>query len=552
MRTKTPTFFYFFSLSLVFVLMCKGASAQMIQTYFDEKKQTLETAYQAQIKGGDTLKEGTYIKYFEYSEGIYEQGAYQNDKKHGLFITYFENGQKHWVRSYQNGFLFGDEAYYNAYGELEFNGFYELNAPHCTYTQRYPLGEIKKTTTLLHNQTNGKEISFYRSGDTSAVLSFQNGILEGDFAVYSPDHILQQQGKYHQGQLTGRILSYYPSGPIRSDGIFERGVPNGKMLDYYPNGQLKRDCSYKNDTLQGASTTYYQTGELWSRAMFYQGFFDKTYTEYYQNGQIKDSVTYMRSAKHGESKHYAQDGALLSREQFKLGLYHGHILSYYPSGQVKKDFNYSNGKKTGKNYSYFENGEVESVLIFDKSDQIIQELVFFENGDPASMTKHRYKEETSLDHQKVLNHYATLTTYHPNGKPSQKGTLLNEKKHGVWLSYYPTRKKKTVSPYKFDRLHGEYIAYHPNKQKSIVGKYAANKKEGVWQYFNQDGKLQKEIMFKKDQMNGFYMERLADGSVLIGQFNKGLKDGTWVESKEGKKVNISSYSNGKLIEKDSE
>ena len=300
--------------------------ADTLRTYFDAKKTVLEKEYEGTYDNNQFKKNGFFKHYFEYSEGIYEEGSFLNNEKHGLFITYYENGEKHWVRSYQNGLLFGNEEYYESDGSLSYTGIYKIKPDGLVYyEQHFETGELKRITHLLNNKFHGEDVELNKNGDTIKSFFFKDNLRNGPFRIFNNDNKIIQKGIYKDDLLNDTLFTFFPNGSTKNKTYFESGKPNGILLDYYPNKQEKLICYYKNDTLHGERKTFFENGNLASKAKMVHGKINGLYLSYHENGASKDSTEYEYGTKNGLFAQYASNGTLLAKGKFKNGRYHGSI-----------------------------------------------------------------------------------------------------------------------------------------------------------------------------------------------------------------------------------
>jgi antitoxin component YwqK of YwqJK toxin-antitoxin module len=59
------------------------------------------------------------------------------------------------------------------------------------------------------------------------IISYQNGLPEGDTFVYNEKGYLVQEGSYHQGLETGEWKFYGDDGKLKFFGSYKEGKPQG-------------------------------------------------------------------------------------------------------------------------------------------------------------------------------------------------------------------------------------------------------------------------------------------------------------------------------------
>lgn len=88
-----------------------------------------------------------------------------------------------------------------------------------------------------------------------------------------------------------------------------------------------------------------------------------------------------------------------------------------------------------------------------------------------------------------------------NGAIKIKGDLVKGLRQGVWVSFYENGTQWSESTYLFGMREGAYKIFYPNGRLKIHGAYKNEKKVGIWYFYNEDGKFEKEIDFDETPSN---------------------------------------------------
>ena len=87
------------------------------------------------------------------------------------------------------------------------------------------------------------------------------------------------------------------------------------------------------------------------------------------------------------------------------------------------------------------------------------------------------------------------TTYYANGSKRTEGHYNRGKKEGVWIQYWPSGGKKSEGAFADDKFTGPHTVYHENGNIAHhgvynvhVGRSSDGTKEGPWTYYEEDGK----------------------------------------------------------------
>ncbi len=62
-------------------------------------------------------------------------------------------------------------------------------------------------------------------------------------------------------------------------------------------------------------------------------------------------------------------------------------------------------------------------------------------------------------------------------------------KHGLWEQFYEDSTLRLSSAYELDEIEGDYRLYNRNKILITEGTYKNGSQDGVWKFYDNDGKL---------------------------------------------------------------
>ncbi|MFO7637243.1 MAG: hypothetical protein R6W96_08030, partial [Clostridia bacterium] len=154
------------------------------------------------------------------------------------------------------------------------------------------------------------------------------------------------------------------------------------------------------------------------------------------------------------------------------------IRIYYDNGEIRHIKSHRNGKEDGPQYSYWDNGNL--MLYTEQAEGvyhgkvehyyesgILSEFITYENGTKTGPTGANYNNEDEDMQTKFLGEY------------------LDNKKHGVWISFTPEGRPETEAGYKEGVLHGDYRSYATGTDAYYqtihsFGQYEDGKKVGIW------------------------------------------------------------------------
>jgi len=81
-----------------------------------------------------------------------------------------------------------------------------------------------------------------------------------------------------------------------------------------------------------------------------------------------------------------------------------------------------------------------------------------------------------------------------------------------------------------------YVALHKNGKIQAQGEFVNGNREGLWEYFDEEGRLTGTTNFKNDQFDGKRAFFDKDGNLLEEQnWKAGNREGEWVKVEKGER-----------------
>ena len=188
--------------------------------------------------------------------------------------------------------------------------------------------------------------------------------------------------------------------------------------------------------------------------------------------------------KQGEWKKY-EKGVLLYEGRFKDDVPIGEFKYYHPNGSLKSISHFIQGVHEVKTTIFHTNGQKASEGRFLDQLKDGEWNYWSENGNLISVETYAKGKKNGV--------WKTFS--------AQTGILLeeinykNELLNGVVKTFYTDGKPCTIEHFIMGKRFGESISYFVGGVVSIRGSYKDNLKIGEWEYFDQNGKLRKVILF---------------------------------------------------------
>ena len=92
------------------------------------------------------------------------------------------------------------------------------------------------------------------------------------------------------------------------------------------------------------------------------------------------------------------------------------------------------------------------------------------------------------------------TDKYPTGITKFKGFFRFGKRHGQWMSFYPSGLAWSEMHYDKGLRQGPNITYFENGKVRYNGFYKLDKQDSVWCYYDTLGKLAEKVLFKNDRI----------------------------------------------------
>lgn len=127
----------------------------------------------------------------------------------------------------------------------------------------------------------------------------------------------------------------------------------------------------------------------------------------------------------------------------------------------------------------------------------MKRLIFFLSILPLFAGCAATEQETPKKDEKSTETAERVSTEYreryDSGQLKIEGTLVNEKRHGLWKSYYPDGKKWSETTFVDGVKTGPTTTFFENGMMRYTGHYENDQKVGVWNLYNPDGVLERTL-----------------------------------------------------------
>lgn len=298
------------------------------------------------------------------------------------------------------------------------------------------------------------------------------------------------KGQYESNERSGRWKFYSISDTLQLEGNYQTGQRVGKWRAYYRNGQLSCEENYAD------------------------GFLERSCRGFYPNGRVSFIKTYKNNKVDSLETYFYENGDVWYTRNYKDGILNGPAEKYYANGNIEEQEIWKDGKRDGDYRHYYENG-------------VLWEYVQYKNGGVWNVIK----------------------CNGPEAKPESCATIKGGVKNGTGFVHFYDANGRLISEENYSDGKKEGMAkYYKYNLLTREGKYLADQKDGLWRYYNENGKLYAEISYLGDKQTGNAVYYSGNGrKISEGNFYNDKKDGTWwVYSEDGFTKWEFNYKNGKL------
>lgn len=162
-------------------------------------------------------------------------------------------------------------------------------------------------------------------------------------------------------------------------------------------------------------------------------------------------------------------------------------------------------------------------------------------GVPAGATKEEFADSPGLYKISVPDNAGAM---------SASGTLLNDKKQGSWVEYYPNGIVKTITAYVDGKKEGIYLEMNASGQVVKRCNFHNDVREGEYREYEY-ATVKEERFYKAGKLEGIVKIFYPDGKVMEeGNYANGVRDGVskWYDQQGNVTIEYE-YKKGQLVKK---
>ncbi len=226
--------------------------------------------------------------------------------------------------------------------KIDKEGNYVNNRKSGIWKTYYPNGVLKSEITYVNNRPNGYAKIYYKNGKLS-----EEGIWKGTKWVGEYNYYFENGKKAYEwsfndkGKRSGVQKYYYESGKLRIEGDWKEGKENGVVKEYYEEGGIKSEKLFASGEFNSSSSKFFAEKKVTVEDIPD----DTNATISKEHITNKNNNTYKAFTGNGQHKLYNAYKKVDREGEFRNGkLINGKRYYYNSDGKVVKTVIYENGR----------------------------------------------------------------------------------------------------------------------------------------------------------------------------------------------------------------
>ena len=141
-------------------------------------------------------------------------------------------------------------------------GSYKENRKTGIWMEYFCNGNTKNKVTFINGRPDGYAVIFHENGKVEEEGQWKNNRWVGGYKQYYENGQVQHEFKFNaSGKREGVQTYVHPNGEVAIQGNFVNGKEAGTVKEFYENGELKAEKKYDNGNVDVASIKTYDSKE---------------------------------------------------------------------------------------------------------------------------------------------------------------------------------------------------------------------------------------------------------------------------------------------------
>lgn len=399
-----------------------------IGVYTNNKRTGLwQSFYEDGARKGEIDYKDDYGRYTEYyhSGKVYAEGPKSGVRNVGHWRFYDETtGMLQLEGDYENGKKHGEWiTYYNS-GKVAVRGSYDQDVPVGKWEYYFEDGTISSAGEYLGGQKNGYWSSFSADGKLLSEITYDKGA--GEYREYYASGKLKSRGTMKDDKREGKWEYFYEDGKKEGECEFQNG--RGTYFGYYPDGSLQTRGEIDGDKKIGTWELYERDGTL---SGYYRPYYDQ-----HPNlaKEITELATRTQNTKRSTGNHF--DYFMPRANEYKGIIVEGNPVLMF-AGRFPVAFEFYSQERLGHSFEFI---GIRNPF-FESDDQVVPGKLF-ERGYSISIKQKFYNPIKAgmwyFGHQVRFTNMGHFTNVVFNGNPESIITFTapdQRIEYGVLLGY---------------------------------------------------------------------------------------------------------------------
>lgn len=309
------------------------------------------------------FKQGNW-KFFWENGALKEEGTYYNNKKHGFFKYYDQEGNFKTVEKWENDNYIADapetkvlesKTAYHKNGKPSITATYYKGVPEGIRREYdttgnviggyvYQKGWMKyEGVTDLNGLRQGLWKEYYETGELRSIGKYSNSKMLGEWKFLYPDQKVEIIGSYRNGKKDGEWIWYYPDKSVLMTENWEDGEREGPFIEYDEKGNIITKGEYKEDAEEG-EWIYVNRGVI-EKGSYFEGMKTGLWKVWFANGSLAYEIEYEQDLFNGKYIAYWDNGKIRVSGKYITGIYVGAWTKFDEEGNPYLTTIYKDGKE---------------------------------------------------------------------------------------------------------------------------------------------------------------------------------------------------------------
>ncbi|MBW1810560.1 MAG: toxin-antitoxin system YwqK family antitoxin, partial [Deltaproteobacteria bacterium] len=226
----------------------------------------------------------------------------------------------------------------------------------------------------------------------------------------------------------------YPDGQrvechVSIDGVL---TPHGPCIEWYRNGQKKQEYHTAKGKLNGPFILWHENGKKKLEGRYVQGKKEGQWNSWYKGGKPKLFSHFVDGKEEGHHIHYFPDGQKAREGEYRAGEKFELWTEWYENGNKKEESEFKGNAKHGRITQWNEDGSMKAMGAYDYNRKTGDWVIHYPSG-----RKLKYQLLNNLRH-------GSYVSFDKSGQKIEEGSYLSGKMEGKWTQYHAGRVIKTA------------------------------------------------------------------------------------------------------------